>query len=238
MKSARMILLVAVALLIVASSASAAPTTTTYTTSGETVTLSGASTDTSREMYVSLVQVTDVGTPTGYTTWDIQVTTVNQVWVNGHLDGTVTAGSIWNATSKNKSVSQSALFDAYPYLKYDSWVTTHATKDADGEALDGNDRLTTPDAYTGTLTNSAINIDWGTNSTAKYDGAFTIARITVADGTDLVLNGKVWDGVGGAYYAGNYETFTVTFGSVPEPMTMALLAVGGISMLVRRRRNA
>jgi streptogramin lyase len=225
MKSARMILLVAVALLVVAGSASAAVTAT----------ITGPAA-TNAILKVSIVDVSDaVGTPDGYTTFDIQVTATGTQWVNAHLGavGTGTAlttGTLWNATAKDKYYPQTAYWEggSYTALIYDTFINTWDPTST------GYDRFGIPVVAATSLLTSKIDADWGTNDPVTIEGAFTIARLTVSDDTTGVIPGKVWDNQ--YFTGGNYETFNVVF--TPEPMTMALLAVGGISMMIRRRRNA
>jgi predicted small integral membrane protein len=62
---------------------------------------------------------------------------------------------------------------------------------------------------------------------------YTIARLTFSDDAWFIINGRIWDTT--TYVGNHYETFGIF---VPEPMTMALLAVGGIGMMIRRRRSA
>jgi hypothetical protein len=222
MKNARWILLAAVALLVTAGSAEA----------GVIWSVSGPA-GTSSVLRVSLVDVSDaVGTPDGYTTFDIQVTATGTQWVRAHLGavdtGTaLTTGTLWNATEKDKYYPQTNYWESgsYTALIYDTFINTWDPSES------GYDRFGIPIVTAASLLTSKIDADWGTNDPVDITGAFTIARLTVSDDTTAVIPGMVWDN---QYFTGGLA-FTI---GLPEPMTMALLAVGGISMMIRRRRNA
>ncbi|AQQ72590.1 PEP-CTERM motif protein [Limihaloglobus sulfuriphilus] len=92
---------------------------------------------------------------------------------------------------------------------------------------DGN-----PDTFAGTQSGPTDNLFYATSPGVWYE--FTTAEYTVQNANTNCLNiiFKYRD-ESGAFVAGNYAIDTVQF--VPEPATIALLGLGAVGMIKRRR---
>jgi len=226
MKSVRTILLALAGLLVVAGSASAAfnPNVAWITP------------PTQNEMAISWV---DMGSNVaGYHTWDMVVTvsaTPNKPkndWSNAHFELTTSAGSILqvdNGFGLPDEVARQGFWAMVENLQWDTCAIGAPKQGSNYIIPWPADKYGTPDVVTGAVcSTSAINMDWY-DYAEEGSGTFHIFRLTVSDDWQGNYNGFLCDtanpGVG------------ATFQMVPEPVTMGLLTIGGLGMLLRRRRS-
>jgi hypothetical protein len=146
----------------------------------------------------------------------------NQVLTNGYLDDTAPAG--------DTQIGTTVSFNNLPFIgPYDIYVYYGS---------DGNDR-------TGTITasNSATVYNIATN-TNPFDGTFTQATPdadgAADDGEYALFQGVTGNtvtitGLRGSNNIGIHGVQLV--GTIPEPASLGLLAVGGLGLLARRRRR-
>lgn len=226
MKSVRTILLALAGLLVVAGSASAAFNPNVAWTTAPT----------QNEMAISWV---DMGSNVaGYHTWDMVVTVsatpnkANNDWSNAHFELTTSAGSILQVDNGFDLPGEVARQNFWAVVENLQWDTAAVGAPKSG----GNyiipwpaDKYGTPDVVTGAVCNtSTINIDWF-DYAEEGPGTYHIFRLTVSDDWQGNYSGFLCDtanpGVG------------ANFQMVPEPVTMGLLAIGGLGMLLRRRRS-
>ena len=73
-------------------------------------------------------------------------------------------------------------------------------------------------------------------ASGTYAGEVGLLTVTVGDGDILVLDdvGASWEGPGNVSYAGEVIPGEVF---IPEPITLTLLGVGGLGVLLRRRKK-
>ena len=110
-------------------------------------------------------------------------------------------------------------------------ATTISFYNAGGITADAFDIFFDPDIQA-TATNATVNsVSW------VSDTQVDVNLTALGEGTvDVTLKNPYGDG----YFDGDfvdYNTSTTSFTAIPEPATMGLLAMGGLAMLLRRKRN-
>ncbi len=234
MKSVRTILLALAGLLVVAGSASAAFNPDMSVT---IPTQKQDGTPISDTMGLSWV---DMGSHSaGFRTWDLVVRIdaqpgfPNNDWAAGHLEVTTTAGSISqvaNAWGLPHWSPQQMFWSMAPALEWDTFAIG-APKDMSQNYIipwpAGS--YGAPEVISGAVCDTTtINMDWF-DYAVEGPGTYHIFRLTVSDDWAGTYQGFIQDNV--------TSGVGVDFEMVPEPVTMGLLAIGGLGMLLRRRRS-
>jgi len=165
----------------------------------------------------------------GWVTNDIVINTSSD-WLSAVLVITPsTTGGIYQDSSGSEQSPSPAWIDMVPSLEFDSYISNGVL---------GETCLTDAAVDLGyseiIFDENAIAISYYTTDTDDI-GELTLARITLAD----TLSGT-FSFIATASPAGgpkceviNYPFFNGTF---PEPATLALLAVGGLGVLIRRKK--
>lgn len=81
----------------------------------------------------------------------------------------------------------------------------------------------------GVTTNRGVDFASGTSSVAMFGGAGDVSLTLTSDGSGQIIGTAVGTGNEGNWAALRIE-------SVPEPSSMALLGLGGVAMILRRRK--
>jgi len=232
MKSVRTILLALAGLLVVAGSASAAFNPDMSVT---IPTQKQDGTPISDTMGLSWV---DMGSNVaGFHTWDLvaridaQPGTPNNDWVACNLQLTTSAGSIYQFTDPdlvefgyNLNVAQRSQFGAFPALQWDTYAIGAPTTGVWTDVRPGTPSTVPPEVNNATT----IGMDWY-DLIVSGPGTYHVFRLTVSDDWQGTYQGFIQDNVTAGV--------GVQFEMVPEPVTMGLLAIGGLGMLLRRRRS-
>ena len=170
----------------------------------------------------SFVLVT-AGSVTGYDTWEMRVTTDTD-WTNSIMDLTLTSGTLYQDGVGGNTEPNPAFFTVFPTLEWD----TYAAVPAGYPALAGF-------AGTPTIDTTGFDASWF-DSVSGGAGTFTVARITLSNSAAGTITGKSYD-IDTAGVGVSFDEWSIVGGEiVPEPATMVLLALGGLGVLVRKKR--
>ncbi len=168
----------------------------------------------------AVVATHDGGTATpglsGFTTYEVTLTSDSGDLTGFEVEVNTEAGSVLNHVFMGSSIFQD-LNIAIPVPAQDSqfnFLTSAIT--GDGAAR----------AESATQLRAIFALAGGTGS-PDAAAAINLLHITMPDGDSAIFSGLVTVGVVEATFA------SIT---IPEPASLALLGMGGISMLIRRRR--
>ena len=168
------------------------------------------------------------GELTGYVTNDFVLTTTTD-WLSATLIVTPTvSGQIYQDTFGAYGSPSSAAIALVPTLEWDTFFS-------DGLAIDGD----MPSLFESPSSPAIIDsneIDATYYLTAANNiGELTLARVTLADGAQGTWRFVAWTVEGGPEIPSVDVSGNIANGFVPEPTTLLLLTLGGLSLLRRRR---
>lgn len=177
--------------------------------------------------------------------------------VTNLLNVIVPGGFDWNSTSIRMTLTQGAVYNAAPPAgtdsapspplytvtgfrngEFDTFVNSKNTTPATLLGTLNADRTSGPPPATGLTNDGAtlVSAVWG-NTANGEDGTFPVGRFTLSG--DAV--GSFFGFSGDSSQPGMLVPFSGTIANgtfVPEPGSLGLLAVGGLSLLRRKRRGA
>lgn len=177
------------------------------------------------ETYFEKVNTVDIGGTT-YKVWDMKVDTPSD-WTNSRMDLTLTSGNLYQNALGSDVEPNPALFAAFPDVEWDTYVTTPG-----GWAAPMGIASAPP--Y---MTDTSITASWfGTVNDGP--GIWKIARVTLSSDAHGTIAGQSWDvGPAPAVCCPPEFEFIIMDGEiVPEPATVALLALGAAALLRRKPR--
>ena len=168
------------------------------------------------------------GTVTGYNTYDM-VAHCTTDWTNARLDLVLTAGSLYQHFAGSNVEPSPLFFPGFPELEFDTYLTVPAGN-PDVPGFGGVTQCDT----------AGIGASWF-DSVDDGPGSHVVARITLSQDAQGLLTAPA--GVTGTNYdvdttgvGVDYEFDIIDGHIVPEPATLALLAFGGLAVLIRKRR--
>jgi hypothetical protein len=181
----------------------------------------GAGVDTSFEK----VNTVDLGGTT-YKVWDMKVYTPSD-WTNTRMDLLLTSGTLYQDPDGSDIHPNPGFFMFVPSLEWDTYLTVPSGYPA-------------PVSFAGAppwMTDTSITASWF-DTVNDGPGIWKIARVTLSSDAYGTITGSSWDmGPAPAVCCPLGFEFTIMAGEiVPEPATIALLALGAVALLRRRRR--
>jgi hypothetical protein len=190
---------------------------------GSGQTLSLPQFDTSQGQLTNVVLTLDVTFSGGKIQWDNEADVPSTV--------TLGVGATVSATGPG------ALALVTNPLQTDDGSVAADETDGQGYDLDGGGDFAGPDAFT---VDTGCGVDSDTDSPASfaaYEGTGNVT-IDVTSATDTFLSTSGGFGPINTCLLGSYcGKVSVTYTYVPEPTTLALIAMGGVGLFLRRRRN-
>ncbi len=164
---------------------------------------------------------------TDYNVWDMMVE-VDPDWTTTEMNLTLTSGEIYQETVGGSNTEPNpAFFASFPDLEWDTYAATPG-----GHARSAS--------FAGTTVMDATTFDavWFDSVTGEA-GTFRIARITLSTDADGDITGDAFFAIPGETEPGkeSLDDYYVENGNIlPEPATLAIIGLGGICVLLRRRR--
>ena len=162
------------------------------------------------------------GTVAGYNTYDM-VAHCTTDWTNARLDLVLTAGTLYQHFAGTNVEPNPLFFPVYAELEYDTYLTVPAGF-PNVPGFGGTTQCDT----------AGIAASWF-DSVDDGAGSHVVARITLSTDAQGSLTGTDYDvdttGVGVDFAAPIVDGHIV-----PEPATLAVLAFGGLGVLIRKRR--
>lgn len=165
------------------------------------------------------------GAVAGTVTYDLHMAIDGERYQSHEIASTLGTGTFYQDTFGGFVAPNPLFIPSFPALAYDSFLTTpydYPNTDPDDPAFNG---AATPGSV-GNATTMTGGIFLAGNPSPTAAGDYILVRLTVSEDAVGMATGRVVTTENLAGY--NYEIV------IPEPSTMALLALGGLALIRRR----